>query len=154
MGTNNRERRPEWKSKGLDWCVNKLAIKTDELERVRNRCRNLQEQLSKIKIESTVYEENQNLAEVLQANGIRPKRLRITYTSSDCETCQHYDVDEACDFDSSYCNFKHFVESTGFYTYKIVDGYFEGIRSDFAKKSLYVKSVVDEDTGKTIWEEQ
>ena len=93
------------------------------------------------------------MATVLQENGIRPVRLRLTYLYRDCESCQESDGEEPpCAFHD--CDrVEKVTESVGLYTCFIDgSGTLKGITSQFRTEKFDLLKAVDERTGEVIYE--
>lgn len=101
----------------------------------------------------TVEEQNKCLAEILQANGIRPKMLEISYTTNNCEQCAKYNAleDECCGYIDVDCEYKSVTETIAFYVYKIDDGTISGITNNFERIGLDAIEIREFETGRLIY---
>lgn len=156
------QRIEEYKTKGVEWLAKRLASVTDSCYRLEAELNKVYKERSEAEAKAHhILQENANLAEVLQANGIRPKQLIVEYLERDCGRCNHgvsYDGDEdySCGDPMSAhwgeCEYKAVIETVSFYTFRIDGESIEGIISDFSDSSFDVVSVKDAVTGETIYE--
>lgn len=138
--------------KSTEWLAKRLAVVTRQLNSVAEDLNKSRSECFGIK---HLIQENENLGEVLQQSGIRPKRLRVVYCERDCGECDFNSgsyCSSDCFDDEDDCEVKEVTESISFYTYKIDDGYLSGIVSDFSHANYNVISVTDETTGKVFYE--
>lgn len=157
----------EYKDKGLEWCAKTLLATKEEAAGLRAQLKTVEREKRQ---ENTDYfalkEANDAMAEVLEKNGIRPTRLRITYIETDCENCPFYsDEDDERDcwgcgetYRGSIVRGKEKIctQGVGFYTYLIDGNFLKGITAQFENVEYDLIKVVDERTGEVIgeWEYQ
>lgn len=157
----------EWEGKGVEWCANQLWNARRELEKTRRaktweREQRWREQ-AKYNIDYwAVKRANENMADVLEKNGIRPTKLRITYYEADCENCPSngsengewdcYGCGEEFDGYAIYERQKIYTADIAFYTYMISGSKLEGITAQFENMEYHLIKVVDERTGEIIGE--
>lgn len=156
----NKERKAqieEWKAKGAEWCAAQLYSAREQLSKEKERRRSEHEKSMKNIFDShfryPLEKANECMATVLQENGIRPVRLRLTYKYSDCDSChESYGEEAPCAY--GYCNQTETVtESVGLYTCFIDgSGTLEGITSQFETEKFDLLKAVDERTGEVIYE--
>ena len=150
------------KGKGEEYLASRLFDALADIRTMRQELsRKRQEETKYYEEYVSVYKVNQNLAIVLEKNGVRPVPLRIRYTTEDCSACDYayrdpydYNMEWQCgneDNPNYDCPEKTILTSATFYTYYIEDDELSGIISDFTNESYDVLEVVDERTGKTIW---
>ena len=142
----------EWAPNGAEWCAKKLFEARQELHKIRleNKHSTLYEckrYRLKSALSERVMEENSAMAEVLEKNGIRPTFLRCFYVAKPCEDCDreecHY---YECEDEAEY------VDSIAWYLWRIKDGTIEGVLTDFSSKSLDCYKIIDEKTGKVLYQ--
>lgn len=148
----------QYSKKSVEWLAKYHAqaiIALNEREEEANRLRMEKYGLEYLK------EVNENLAKVLQENGIRPVKLRVKYRLRDCEKCAYgewdgddYSCGEPVKSHEGECEYKEIIQNVAFYTYRIGDDWLTGIISDFRSAEYDVLSVTDERTGKVIYEYQ
>lgn len=175
---NKKEQIAEWTQKGAEWCATQLYEARRYLTKERRKNTEIHKELKHLEAQSMVDNDilrhsNKIMSEVLEENGIRPTRLRITYLCRDCDHCDYGEWDD--DDHECHCseigwyNFpncdeliggdivrgaeKAVTESIAFYTYKIDNGFLSGITGLFEHKYGYdLVKVVDEKTGEIIGE--
>lgn len=145
----------KWVTKEPIWLAEQLWSARKNAKNARKEANEYREKVWKLEREndsvSEIQEANKSMAYVLEKNGIRPTKLRLTYIDHDCETCKndHYD----CWYERGECeNEKEYVESISFYTYKVEEGFLEGITSQFKEGEYDLVKLVDERTGEVIGE--
>ena len=157
MNKERAEAIREWSEKGAEWCATQLwnarkkaadagqAIKMYQREAWKERGeRNFAYQIKK---------DNEHLKEILEENGIRPKKLRVYYRDADCPNCEN-NPENGGEWDCAYCedDSRQMVESISWYTYKIDDGYITGITSAFKSEDYECYKITDENTGEVLYE--
>lgn len=151
--------------KGDEWLAGKLfdeRAKAQELrEEIRLKNNDLVRRSLYVAEESVIRKINRNLADVLEENGVRPHRYRITYEVKNCAACDSWEYDDRVDeyhcsdffrYNDDDCVFDTIVETIPFYSYKIVNDELKGIVSDFSKRDFDVVKLADETTGEIVWE--
>lgn len=144
----------EWMKKEPIWLAEQLWSARKNAKNAREEVSEYREKLWKLERQNDsvneIQEANKIMADVLEQNGIRPTRLRLTYIFHDCDNCK-YDEDDwyVCD---NCDEEKEYVESISFYTYKVHDGFLEGITSQFKEEEYELVKLVDERTGEVIGE--
>ena len=114
---------------------------------------------SKYRAQREMYDEvlmqNERMAEVLQENGIRPKRLEIKYITQNCEKCPYYDsLEGACTsecYGDDGCEFKEVTVTIGLYVFEIDDGVIKGITSKFDHQEFDAVEIRDAKTGRLLY---
>ena len=150
-----------FKAHDVEWLAEKLYECRAELEKARKEAR--RNAIAQLTVKE-VKRENENLARVLQKNGIRPTLLRLTYYYKDCEGCP-YGLNEIdgtkCTYEENVynpreenCQWGSAVSVDTYYLYDITDGYFEGISGEFNNEGWDIIKAVDERTGDVIYERE
>ena len=156
MKENKQEIKKEWMDKGPEWCAENLWKARKELTKVRNYLRterNLRWR-DAVNFHSMDWlkDANENLATVLEHNGIRPTPLRVTYIGRDKAVCKEC-YDEHCFCDECEEGLETRTESMSFYTYLLTDDKLSGITSKFEYvRNVDVIKITDERTGEIIAE--
>ena len=159
MNATKAEKIEQWKEKGIDWLCSQLWNARTQCHNARIETRhaeaNYRSARAEISAAREVLQINENLARVLEQNGIRPTRLRLTYTSCGADI----DTYDCCDGDCDIC--RAYIKGTGtysFYDYDISEGKYQsavtitGITAKFKQLNLNVLKVVDERTGEVIYQ--
>ena len=155
MKENKQEIKKEWMDKGPEWCAEKLWEARNNLTKLRNelrsaRCRVWSDNVMDFHSRHFLKEANENLAAVLEHNGIRPTPLRVTYIGRDTDFCENCDDPFCIDCEEGL---EKRTESMSFYTYFLADDKLSGITSKFEYvKNLDVIKITDERTGEIIAE--
>lgn len=157
MNTTKAEKIEQWKEKGVDWLCTQLWNARTQCHNARIETQHAEANYRSARAEISAAREvtriNENLAKVLEQNGIRPTRLRLTYMSCGAETHDY------CDGDCDGC--RDYIKSTGtysYYDYDISEGKYQsaviisGITAEFKRLNLDVLKVVDERTGEVIYQ--
>lgn len=156
MKENKQEIKKEWVDKGSEWCAERLWEARNNLTKVRNE---LREERDKRWSDNVIdfhsryllKDANENLATVLEHNGIRPTLLRVTYIGRDKAFCEECDEDFFCEDCKEGLETR--TESMSFYTYLLAGDKLSGITSKFEHvKNLEVIKITDERTGEIIAE--
>ena len=169
MGKHDKTRSevmPEWEAKGTKWLAEQLWSAKKATERAKENARSYErayhKELAKDREVYALRDANRLMATVLRDNGIKPTRLRVTYIDCDCLNCPGYGGEDG-EWDCLGCGETYngetirqteakFIESIGFYTYRIRGNEMEGINAVFEKKEYEVIKVVDEKTGEVIYQ--
>lgn len=162
MAKTKKEQIAEFEQNGAEWCAKKLyeaRERNKELEKIRRKWL-YSESLQSIKdtINRTIKQQNENMAEVLADNGVRPHKLLITFMETDCEHCEHsgseYGECIYCDYDDDFGNWQKIQETISFYSFRITEEEISGITSLFEDKKFQVLKVIDENNGRTLFERE
>ena len=158
--TKKEKFREKWMSKGIDDAVNRLWTLQSELNQLANSCKEIRKnaEINEV-IACRLRVENERLKDVLQENGIRPKRLLVEYFKEDCENCDHSYYEDyntpQCGAEENWegeeCTYKKVIETMSFYTYQIDDDELWGINSDFEEANFDVVKITDENTGRVVF---
>ncbi len=160
-----------YKGKGLDWCAEQLwnakeAAQTEREygKRLRNENYALRHEAEEAKLLKKV---NVRIAKLLEENGIRPVRLRITYKDCDCKHCENngyiYGEDawdcQGCgeEIDGEIWRNKEITvtETEPFYSYQLSGNKLAGITGTFeANDYSEVIKIVDLSTNEVLFEER
>lgn len=156
MNIDRKEKIQEWQAKGAEWCAVQLWATREQLAKEKEAKRQLHGKLMERIFESEsqylLAHENLCMATVLQENGIRPVKLRLTYLYRDCEQCSaSYGNEPTCEFYECDSEEK-VIESVSLYTYSIDGkGNLKGITSQFKVENYNLLKAVDERTGEVIY---
>lgn len=159
MNKGRKAQIEEWKAKGAEWCATQLYSAREQLSKEKELRRS--DRINMIRTNffdscfpSPLERANDCMATVLQENGIRPVRLRLTYLYRDCESCQEsYGERVPCAFHDCDQELETVTESVGLYTCFIDgSGTLEGITSQFKTEKFDLLKAVDERTGEVIYE--
>lgn len=147
------EKSPEWLIKQLFEARYKLHEANENYERAVHEAYRHDARYDEDKL---LREANARLADVLQLNGIRPKRLEITYRETYCRQLSVYSEyiceESACDI-CDECVTGTFIESFSVYDYAISDeGVLEAIDYKMQGVEREVIKVVDVETGRIIYQ--
>ena len=155
-----------WKGMGLDriaelhWTVWK---QNNDLRKERQRSRyeahkERMEDFMKVRAAETLLRENEVLKDVLQQNGVRPKKLIVKYTVSDCDNCEFWNsMEKCCENYDRYmddCPEREITQTIGFYTFCIDDGVLSGIEADFTNGEYNTLEIIDDKTGKILFKQE
>ena len=163
------ERIAKYTGKGVEWCAKKLYEARRELEAVRGQKNMYQQEAWKDRAEcdeiETLKKINARMAKILEQNGIRPVRLRITYLACDCEHCENngniYGEDA---WDCYGCGEEinghiyrekeiRVITTEPFYSYELAGNKLAGITGLFeAKEHNEVIKVIDMGTNEVLYE--
>ena len=154
---NEREQKEkcfeEWSKKGTDWLVRQLWVARKSVDYYR-RYRGLD--ANEIRIDEEINRINENMAEVMIESGIRPRKLIVTYQTTNCQGCEYSHFGEdGCQDPFAYpysCEFKTTTRTISFYGFKIDNGYLDGITSKFKDVHLDVLRVIDDVSNEIIFE--
>lgn len=152
-----------FRSKGHEWLVNQLYNARKENSELRSTKERLWS--DKHTIENcyhTAIEANKNLAKVLEARGITPRVLEITFYTNECEARDDaYEADKEDEFDCwymecadcpKYYTTKH-LKQFAFYTYAMDENSLNGILSTFEDVRIYhIVKVRDLTSDEVIYE--
>lgn len=160
MNYEKKEKIREWVEKGAEWCAERLWTVQQECNRAKkSEKRHRYDRIKKVKeqeIDCTLLlKANDNLRKLLELNGIRPTRLRVTYVARSCIGCP-YVKDAECRLSWDECDYgwENVVETISYYDYKIEGGYLAGITSTFENTGLSVLKVVDVNSEEVLYEEE
>lgn len=107
-----------------------------------------------IHIDDEISRINENMADVLKENGIKPRKLIVTYQTTNCEKCSFYDG-QFCTDEFSYpdqCKYKTTTRTISFYGFSIDNDYLEGITAEFIDVRLDLLKVIDTETNEVLYE--
>lgn len=150
------DKTPEWLIKQLFEARYRLHKEKDAIYRMS---RNYYIHSAHDAEEGFIRQTNRRLADVLQRNGIRPRKLEITYRESYCrpyrdslddEFCQ----DPLCEVCDGFIT-GDFIETFEVYDFVISDeGRFEAFDYKLQDVEREVTKVVDAETGRVIYQRQ
>lgn len=154
MNKRRKDTIAEYEAHGAQWCAEKLYAAREARDAMRERAKQMYEEMmrafGKAGVYNAVMEANENLARVLTESGIRPTLLRVYYSEYHCDRCDNEDCDryiaEECD------DFDDVVETISFYAYRIENDMLEGINTEFKTRLMECKKIVDERTGEVLYE--
>jgi len=138
----------------VTWSQNK-KLREEARRRICNARKEDKRKEAKLEAYETLLKENERLKDILQDNGIRPKKLEVTYIADDCQHCQFYNrLEDACEGNiwGDDCITKEVRETVSFYSYKIDDDALSGITADFKEEEFNALEVRDGKTGKVLYE--
>lgn len=156
------EKIKHWMDMGLQGLAEQMWITWSQNQKLRKEAqrrlydarKEFSGELAKLSTYDVLLSENERLKDVLQDNGIRPKKLEVTYITEDCEHCGFYDsVDGSCagNIWGDNCPEKEVRETISFYSYIIDDGLLSGITSNFNNEKFNALEVRDGITGKVLY---
>lgn len=146
--------------KSPEWLIKQLFVARCRAHEAKNRVDKLLHEFyrreSRYDEDKLLREANARLADVLQLNGIRPKKLEITYRETYCRQLSVYSEyiceESECDI-CDECVTGTFIESFSVYDYAISD---EGVLNAIDYKMQGVEreviKVVDVETGRVIYQ--
>ena len=157
------EKIKHWMDMGLQGLAEQMWVtwKQNQQYRVEHRRRMYEVrkheagEKAKLAAFDTLLRENEILKDILQDNGIRPKKLEVTYIDNDCKHCQFYDpVRDACGGSmwADDCIEKEVRETICFYAYKIDGDMLSGITAGFKEEEIDALEIRDGKTGKILYE--
>lgn len=155
MNENKQEIKKEWVDKGAEWCAERLWEARKKLTKLRDELRYSEKQRWSNNVMDAhsrylLKDANENLATVLEHNGIRPTPLRVTYIGRNKDFCENCDDHFCIDCEEGL---EKRTESMRFYTYFLADDKLSGITSKFEYvRNLEVIKITDERTGEIIAE--
>lgn len=171
MDKTKAEQIEQFKQKGLEWCAEKLYIARKERDaceagrkRYQTECWQLRHEAKETEMLKCV---NHRIAKLLEENGVRPVRLRITYKDCDCEHCENngniYGEDawdcQGCgeEVDGEIWRNKEITvtETEPFYSYQLSGNKLAGITGNFESNDYSeVIKVVDLSTNEVLFEKK
>lgn len=161
-----KEKKEEWMNKSKEWLVSRLAEARRNLYQKDQREKARKYMAYRSTIDCSILETaNANMAKILEANGIKPKTLEVTYLYRDCDECNYSYTQNGKEWYCDYgfcekCHFSKCIETISFYSYSIDadNGFMQGIISSFKSLDtedwLEVERVVDLETGRIIYQKE
>jgi len=147
------EKSPEWLIKQLFEERYRVHEAKERVEQLAHECYRRDARYDEDKL---LREANARLGEVLQMNGIRPKRLEITYRETYCRPQSEFADFECFEHDCDICNeliTGDFIETFSVYDYEISDtGILEAIDYKMQGVEREAIKVVDVETGRIIYQ--
>lgn len=145
MNKNKQQEIADLESKGAEWLAKTLYAERSKYADIRERCRSYRYQTH---VDFDLSDENDNAAEVLRENGIKPIRLVVTYIANRCQDCP---IDECYYYNECTETGKRHTATMSFWSFDISENNISGILQNFKTFENEVISIKDRD-GFTIWE--
>ena len=141
----------EWSQKGTDWIMNKLwSERKNNNKDFYRYCH----EINPIVVDEMIANVNANMSKVLMDEGVRPKKLIVTYKTENCELCGYFNG-EYCELGDDYeelCETKEVTRTFSFYSFEIDNGYMKAITNRFENTILQVLKVTDYVTNEVLYE--
>lgn len=146
--------------KGPEWMANQLWLARKENHNLREDWKKCFEELKRGSCDTYALQEaNNNLAEILSKNGIKPVQYIMRYVVS-CER-DNTDGEEMCEaylWDNLACDTceerSEITETVSFYGFSIEDGVINAIDEKFGTMRCSVKELRNEETGTMIYKKK